>query len=99
MEEEPAEKLNRDRRINPNLMWVLAAAFLFLIGAGFYASMTRDHEGNPQPQASDPSRGTAGLPTTDSSVAGARGPSGQAEPLRPGESTRQTTGSGNTGQR
>ena len=83
LREELAEKLDRDPRVNPNLMWIFAAALLFLIGAGIYVSMTRDHEGNKL--ATQPAQPAA----TDSSVAGGRAPSGQSGG---GPGTSDTTG-------
>lgn len=79
--EKPAPSLERDPRINPNLMWILGAALLFLVGTGIYVSMTRTHEGDRQ---------TAQPAATDSSVAGARNPSYQSGQSGPGSA--DTTG-------
>jgi hypothetical protein len=88
LRDEPAENLERDPR-NPNLMWIFAAALLFLVGVGIYVSTTRDQAGNELATPASPT-------STDSSVAGSRSPSYQDTGQSGGPGAADTTGRRNT---
>jgi hypothetical protein len=84
LRKERADEVERDPR-NPNLMWIFAAALLFLVGVGIYVSTTRDHAGNEVATPASPT-------STESSVAGSRSPSYQATGQSGGPGAADTTG-------
>jgi hypothetical protein len=77
------DKAKAEPRQPAKLMWLFGAALLFLIGAGFYVSSTRDHQGN---KIAAP---VAAPAPSDNAVPGGRSMSGQTEG---GAGTADTTG-------